>query len=128
MNTLQVDVCAVGGDKVCHALWRSGPGRAMEALEAAGTAAQTDAFILLGINDVMGGGERVVEDVVGGVCALAGELKAGLKRGTTRIHILEVPILPMYDLPGNEGMREDAENINAALKSLREPIQFEKMA
>ena len=76
------------------------------------------------------GNERVVSDVVGGVCGLAGELKAGLRPECerTRIHVLEVPVLPMYDLPGNEGMREDAENINAALKSLRDPIQLKKMA
>ena len=69
------------------------------------------------------GSEKVVSDVVGGVCALAGELKAGLGP-ECEIHVLEVPVLPMYDLPGNKGMREDAEDINAALKSLREPIQL----
>ena len=71
---------------------------------------------------------KVASDVVGGVCALASELKAGLgpECEQTRIHVLEVPVLPMYDLPGNEGMREDAENINAALKSLRDPIQLRK--
>ena len=140
----QVDVCAVGGDKVCNALWRSGEGRAVEALGAAGTAAQTDVFILLGINDVAAralgkrgtgkglemdtdtGSEKVVSDVVGGVCVLAGELEAGLRPECerTRIHVLEVPVLPMYDLPGNEGMREDAENINAALKSLSAEAGF----
>ena len=42
----QVDVCAVGGDKVCNALWRSGEGGAVEALGAAARASKTDAFIL----------------------------------------------------------------------------------
>ena len=67
------------------------------------------------------GSETVVSDVVGGVCALAAELKAGLRsaRGT-RIHILQVPLLPMYD----KGMREDAENINTALKNLSAEAGF----
>lgn len=132
----QVDVCAVGGDKVSNALWRSGEGGAVDALGAAAMAAQTDVFVLLGINDIAAralgkkgagkglemdmdtGSDKVVSDVAGGVYALAGELKAGLKSEITRIHILEVPLLPMYALPGNEGMREEAENINDMLQKL----------
>ena len=135
----QVDVCAVGGDKVSNALWRSGEGRAVEALAAAGTAKKTDVFILLGINDISAralggkglemdmntGSEKVVSDVVGGVCALARELKAGLRSERTNVHILEVPLLPMYGLPGNEGMREKAEDINATLRKLSAEAGFE---
>ena len=93
-----MDVCAVGGDKVSNALWRAGEGRAVEALGAAGQAMKTDVFILLGFNDISAralggagkglemdmnaGSEKVVSDVVGGVCALGGfglSLKPSLK-------------------------------------------------
>ena len=127
-----MDVCAVGGDKVSNALWRSGEGRAVEALAAAGTATKTVVFILLGINDISAralggkglemdmntGSEKVVSDVVGGVCALARELKAGLRSEHTSVHILEVPLL--------EGMRarEAAENINATLRKLSAEAGF----
>ena len=130
----QVDVCAVGGDKVSNALWRSGEGGAVDALGAAAMAAQTDVFVLLGINDIAARplgkkgantGSKVVSDVAGGVYALAGELKAGLKSEITRIHILKVPLLPMYALPGNGGMREDAENINGRLQKLGADAGFE---
>ena len=116
----QVDVCAVGGDKVSNALWRSGEGGAVEALAAARTAVKTDVFILLGINDVTSRAlakkgnagkefnEKISSDVVGGVCTLAAELKARLRSDCTRIHVLEIPLLPFYELPGNEGMSEEA--------------------
>ena len=140
----QVDVCAVGGDKVSNALWRSGEGGAVEALAAAGKAIKTDVFILLGINDITAraldkkgaagkglemdsdtGSEKVPSDVIGGVCALAVELKARLQSDCTRIHVLEVPLLPMYDLPGNEGMHEDAEEINTTLRKISAQGGFE---
>ena len=117
-----MDVLAVGGDRVANALWRAREGGAVMALGAA-MAWQMDVFVLIGLNDVTSG-KRVGQDVVGGVCALAAELKAGLRGGDTRIHILELPILPMYDLPGNKGMRKDAENINTALKNLSAEAGF----
>ena len=117
----------MGGDRVGNALWRSGKGGAVEALREAGRASKTDVFILLGLNDVtsraagMGlemGGERVVAEVVGGMFSLAIQLKERLQSDQTRVHVLEVPHLPMYELPGNEGMSEDADNINTALRRL----------
>ena len=107
----QVDVLAVGGDRLQNALWRSRQGRAVEALRAAGMAMQTDVFILLGLNDVTARGKS--SDVVGGLYALGCELKAGLGEGA-RIHILEVPLLPMFD----RGMREEASDINRLLKNV----------
>ena len=106
--------------RVCNALWRAREGRVVEALGAV-KARHTDAFLLIGINDITAlgkkeqdtdmGSERVVSDVVGGVCTLAAELK-GLSE-STRVIVIQVPILPMY----SPRMREAAENIN------RGPIQ-----
>ena len=133
----QVDVCAVGGDKVSNALWRSGEGGALEALAAARRALKTDVFILLGINDITarasakkgaagkGFSEKISSDVVGGVCTLAGELKERLRSDCTRIHVLEVPLLPLYELPGNEGMIEEAVKINNMLRSISTQGGFE---
>ena len=76
-----------------------------------------DVFILLGINDVTDwrrGRRKISSEVVGGVCTLAAELKARLQSDCTRIHVLEVPLLPMYD----EGMREEAEEINNLLRNI----------
>ena len=105
-----------------NALWRSGEGGAVEALAAAAKAVKTDVFIMLGINDVTmradSGNEKITSDVVGGVLALATKLKAGIQGDCTRIHVLEVPLLPMYEIPGNEGMREDAEEINDMLRKI----------
>ena len=80
----------LGGDKIDNAVWRAGPGGAVEALAAAGSAVQTDVFIMLGINDVTkrAPSNKVVLDVVGGVWALARELKARLQSDCTRIHFL----------------------------------------
>ena len=61
-----LDVFAVGGDRVSHALWRAGPGGALAALGAAGTA--EDIFLLVGLNDVLDG---VGSGVVGGLLYLA---------------------------------------------------------
>ena len=112
----------MGGDKVKNALWRCGEGGALEALAAAGRAVKTDMFIMLGINDVTmredRGSEKVTSDVVGGVFALATKLKTRIQSDCTRVHVLEVPLLPMYELPGNEGMREEAEEINDMLRKI----------
>ena len=82
----------------------------------------------LGINDVTmraDSGEKISLDVVGGVCTLAGELKARLRSDCTRIHVLEVPLLPLYDLPGNEGMSEQASKINNMLRKISTQGGFE---
>ena len=81
-----------------NALWRIGEGRAIEALRAAGTAMKTDVVVLLGINDLLGVGKGVEMDVVGGVCALALSLMAGLRSERTFVHVLELPLLPMYSV------------------------------
>ena len=65
-----IDVCAVGGDGIRDALWRAGPGRALEALGAAGSARETHVFLLVGLNDVLGRTGNGM-GVVGGLCALA---------------------------------------------------------
>ena len=117
-----MDTCAVGGDKVNNALWRAREGGAVEALAAAGKAVKTDVFIMLGINDVTmradSGTETVISDVVGGVFALATKLKTRIQGDYTMIHWLEVPMLPMYQIPGNEGMREEAEYINDTFRKI----------
>ena len=98
------------------ALWRAREGGAVEALVAAGRAVKTDVFILLGINNITGDrSEKMVLDIVNGVFALANELKARLRSDCTKIHLLHVPLLPLYELRGNEGMREVAEEINRML-------------
>ena len=80
----------------------------------------------LGINDVTmradSGSEKVSSDVVGGVCTLAAELKARLRSDCTKIHVLEVPLLPLYDLPGNEGMSKVAVKINKMLRKIRDEL------
>ena len=105
-----------------NALRRAGKGGAVEALAAAGRAVNTDVFIMLGINDVTmradSGTETVISDVVGGVFALATKLKTRIQGYYTRIHVLEVPMLPMYQIPGNEGMREEAEYINDTFRKI----------
>ena len=93
---------SVGGDKVSNAVWRAGEGGAVEALGRAGMAVQTDVFVLLGINDIMaaqalgkkGAVKGLVSDIVGGVYFIACVLKKELRSEHTRIHILEVPLLP----------------------------------
>ena len=105
-----------GGDTVSNALWRAGKGGAVEALGAT-RAVQTDLFVLLtGINDMgkKGAGKGLEMDMVGGVYELGCQLKNGLGSKQTRIHILELPLLPMYTMR----MREAAKNINGMLRKV----------
>ena len=56
---------------------------------------------------------------------MAAELKARLRSDFTKIHVLEVPIFPLYDLPGNEGLSEQAVKINNMLKKISTQGEFE---
>ena len=98
--------------RVSNALWRAREGGAVEAMGVM-MARQTDVFVLIGLNDITSG-KKVVSEVVGGVCAIVGELKRGLRSEQTVVRLLEVPLLPMF----SEGMREEAANINTLLKHL----------
>ena len=107
----------MGGDRVSHALWRSGKGRAVKALGAVASK-DTSVIILLGLNDVTALGKP--SDVVGGVCKLVSELKAGLKSEGTRVFVLEVPLLPRYSMK----MLELAKNINKWLGNISARVGF----
>ena len=107
----------MGGDRVSHALWRSGKGRAVKALGAVASK-DTSVIILLGLNDVTALGKA--SDVVGGVCKLVSELKAGINSDVTRVFVLEVPLLPRY----SPEMRKLAKNINKWLGKVGARVGF----
>ena len=104
--------------RVSNALWRVREGRAVEAMGVM-AARQTDVFVLIGLNDITSG-KKVTSDVVGGVCAIVEELMRGLRSEQTVVRLLELPMLPMF----TDGMREEAENINALLKHLSTEAGF----
>ena len=130
-----LDVFAVGGDKTCNAVWRATEGGAVATLSQRVVADETHLIILLGINDVaapaMGKvkgtemdkaqkGAQAARDAVGGVYFIARQLQASLLSNTsTKIHIFEVPLLPLYGDVSRHGfplMRGDADAINAAFR------------
>ena len=58
--------------------------------------------------------------VVGGVCHLALALKAELRSERTYVHVLELPLLPMF----SEGRRESAMRINIMFKKHSAEVGF----
>ena len=108
---------AVGGDRLQNCLWRTREGGAVEALTAAGKAVKCDIIVLVGLNDVLSRGK--VDVVVGGVCEVVRRLK-GLRSERTFVHVLEVPLLHLFD----RLMLEEAQRINNSLKSHSEQLGF----